>query len=304
VAGSNMNKPETIKIVTWGGFGDILLLTPALRALKQVRPGITVKVFCQRPRHYELLKHNPNIDVLKLARLQSAPLEMGYLWVRRTFLKKREWDGFVVASWGAFGPLSYNVGHASEILGEVIGVPIKDRKLEVFLTKKEDQNGRKFMSQYALPVVIHTTSRSSPNKSWPRGHWDELIRRNPEVTFIQLGSPNDERIEETVDLRGKLSLRESLALLKYAKSFVGVESFLGHGANAVGTYGVVLFGPSPPHAVEHATNISVTGDLPLCAPCMEILFRSPCPYGRECMASIAVEDVERALKAQIQASLQ
>ena len=57
----------TTRIRTWGGLGDVLLTTPALRALKQQQPRRRVKVFCASRGHFELLQRNPYVDALAMS---------------------------------------------------------------------------------------------------------------------------------------------------------------------------------------------------------------------------------------------
>ena len=56
----------TIRIRVQGGLGDILFLTPSLRALKQRDPQCRTIVFFENPTAKSLLKFNPYIDQAKL----------------------------------------------------------------------------------------------------------------------------------------------------------------------------------------------------------------------------------------------
>jgi ADP-heptose:LPS heptosyltransferase len=185
--------------------------------------------------------------------------------------------------------------HATEIIGQMLNVPIDDRLLDIFLTQAEEARARETMRAFHNPVVIQVTSRCSENKNWLPERWEALVSRNPQYPFVQLGVAEEPAISGAIDLRGKTSIRESLALLKYASAFVGVESFLAHAANALGTPGVVLFGPTPADVWGHRNSTIVTKGL-RCAPCSDLLRGTPCPYGRPCMTTIPVEEVELALR--------
>jgi ADP-heptose:LPS heptosyltransferase len=116
-----------------------------------------------------------------------------------------------------------------------------------------------------------------------------------------MGGRKEVRIDGTVDLRGATSLRLSVGLLKYVKSFIGVVSFLAHATNAVDTPGVVLFGPSAPEVWGHPNNINISRHL-RCAPCIDTLIGEPCPYGAPCLSEITVEQVSAALAQQVHAA--
>jgi ADP-heptose:LPS heptosyltransferase len=248
--------------------------------------------------HFELFQKNPNIDVLKFATFRSAPLDYLLYHLRRTqFTGKTRFTG----NWyGNYMPAQMGV-HATEVIAEMTGFQLTNRKLEVFLTPAEDEAARSLAARYSNPVAIHVTSNCSANQNWPKCKWEELVRVNRGYTFLQMGGRQEVRIDGTVDLRGETSLRLSVGLLKYVKSFIGVVSFLAHATNAVGTPGVVLFGPSSPAVWGHSNNINISRHL-RCAPCIDILISDPCPYGAPCLSEITVEQVSAALAEQVHAA--
>src|SRR5688572_5799198 len=73
-----MKKKNEINILTYGGLGDTVLLTPSLKALRQQHPAAKINVFCLQAKHKEILKHNPYVDTISDARFWSAPLK----WIR------------------------------------------------------------------------------------------------------------------------------------------------------------------------------------------------------------------------------
>jgi ADP-heptose:LPS heptosyltransferase len=89
-----------------------------------------------------------------------------------------------------------------------------------------------------------------------------------------------------------------LAILKYARSFVGIDSSLAHATNAFDLPGVILFGDSNPATWGHDNNINLYTAV-RCSPCYYYVWNHPCPYGHECMESITVEDVKKALLRQL-----
>jgi len=72
-----------------------------------------------------------------------------------------------------------------------------------------------------------------------------LALRNYALPYVQLGSLDDPACAGAIDMRGKLSWRQSAWVMKHAKAAVVIDSFCSHLAGAVGTPAVVLFGPAP-----------------------------------------------------------
>jgi ADP-heptose:LPS heptosyltransferase len=188
--------------------------------------------------------------------------------------------------------------NATAIIAEMLETTLQDRKILVFLSKQEDEQARQIMMAYKEPIVLHITSLTSKNQEWLVENWNELVRQMPGYTFIQVGLDQDEKVEGAVDLRGKTNFREAMALIKYAKSFAGVNSAFSHVTNAFDIPGVVLFGASNPLIWGHPNNINIYKSF-RCAPCVDLLLKSPCPYNKPCMTSITVAEVKHALLMQL-----
>jgi ADP-heptose:LPS heptosyltransferase len=284
-------KKSNVGIVSWGGIGDALLTTPLFRAIKEQLPGSRIIVYALSFKHYDVFLNNPYIDKLrKPGRLTAAEV---------SFLNKVKPKKLFYPAYGNLRPSLFYSKHAAEIIAEMFGVTLGDRQVTVYLTREEEQIGKRLVSQYPMPVAIHVAGACSRNKSWPISHWTELVRRNPQYTFLQLGLPDGELIPGVVDLREKLpSLRAQFAVLKYVKAFVGIDSSFAHATNAFGTPGVVLYGASNPLIWGHSNNSNLYLSLS-CAPCLDILMESPCPYGAPCMSGISVLEVEQALGQQL-----
>jgi ADP-heptose:LPS heptosyltransferase len=284
-------KGSNIRIVVWGGVGDALLTTPLFRAIKGHLPNSRTIVYTGRDAIHNVFLNNPYIDKLKKPN-QLTKTEM-------LFLNKFKLVKLFYPNYSEWMPTLFYSKNATEIIAEMFGVTLENKQVMVFLTREEEEIGKHFVSQYLIPVAIHVTGRCSSNKNWPISHWTELVRRNPQYTFLQLGLPDEELVPGVVDLRVELSpLRAQFAVLKYVKAFVGVESSFAHATNAFGTPGVVLFGPSIPliwgHSNNHNLYLSQT-----CSPCIDILAADTCPYGAPCMSGISILEVERSLEQQL-----
>jgi ADP-heptose:LPS heptosyltransferase len=284
-------KGPNIRIVSWGGIGDALLTTPLFRAIKEQLPGSRTIVYSPSYKHYNVFLNNPYIDKLRKPSCLT--------WTAMLLLKKLKLAKLFKPAYGPLMPGLFYSKNATEIIAEMFGITLEHKQVMVFLTREEEEIGKSIVSRYSTPVAIHVTSNCSSNQNWPISHWTELVQRNPQYTFLQLGLPDEELIPGTVDLRVELPpLRAQFAVLKYARAFVGVDSSFAHATNAFGTPGVVLYGPSNPLIWGHPNNRNLDLGLP-CAPCLDLLMGAPCPYGAPCMSGISVVEVERALEQQL-----
>jgi ADP-heptose:LPS heptosyltransferase len=284
------------RILTRGGLGDILLATPALKALKEKYPTCKIKVLCDNRKEVrEIFQNNPYISSAETISLFTTPYEY-LLWGSRWGMRKLKLHDF---SYGDLYPCLFGTKSAKDLIAEEgYEVELSDRKIQLFLAEEEEKKAKELLSGYKNPVIMHIKSRTSKNQEWPLRNWDELVRSMPECSFIQLGWGDEDKVEQAVDLRGKTSFRESFALIKYAKGFVGINSALSHVTNAFDIPGVVLFGPGPPIIWGHPNNINLYKPV-RCAPCLDLLSGNPCPYGKPCMTNITVEDVRSAILSQL-----
>jgi len=286
-----MMKKSTIRIMPSGGIGDAVLTTPLFRAIKEQLPGSRIIVYTHGRSFYDVFLNNPYIDKLRRpGRLTNTEV---------LFLKKFRSAEFFRPTYGNLYPSIFYSKNATEIIAEMFGITLKYKNVMIFLTREEEEIGKHLVSQYSTPVAIHVTAKCSRNKHWPISQWTELVRRNPKYTFLQLGLHDDELIPGVVDLRGKFPLRAQFAILKYVKSFVGVDSSFSNATNAFGTPGVILYGPTNPMVWGHANIHNLYLGLS-CSPCIDILGTAPCPYRAPCMSDISILGVERALEQQIE----
>jgi ADP-heptose:LPS heptosyltransferase len=279
---------KVMRIISWGGIGDVLLSTPSFMELKQRDKHRRIIVYCRSKPDVEVYRNNPYID-----RVRRTAFNPVFHLLNNLRLVK-----FHTYNYAALNPsLSYK-RNATEIIAEMLGVELSCKKIQVYLTPDEESRAAALLMNYHNPIILHITSRTSANQHWPTERWEQLVREMPDHTFIQLGVTKEPGIAGTIDLRGKTTIREALALLKQARSFVGVVSSFSHATGAFDTPGVVLFGASTPVVWGHANNINIYKSL-RCAPCIDVLLGSPCPYGRPCMTMITVEEVKAALLRQL-----
>lgn len=198
------------------------------------------------------------------------------------------------------------------VLGAAAGAPVD------LLTAEERGFGRRLVADLGLasrrPLVAIHPSGGRAVKQWDVGRWADIavrLQREFHATILLTGSEADRPLTaelsrrlpfRPVDLTGRLSLRETVALLAELDLFLSPDTGTMHAACAVGTPSVSVFGPSDParyfsggRGESGARHVVVRADL-WCAPCN--LVRKPpaeCDDGAppECLRRVEVDDVHR-----------
>jgi len=281
------------RVIAMGGLGDMLLSTPAIKALKLMNEKAKVIVYCASEEGRSIFRNNPYVDGVKDTSFFSDPV----LYSLYTFKLKRRHHYSIM--YGRYSPTPSYDKSATEMIAEMLGVELQDKRIQIFLTREEEDKAAVVMARYHNPIELHVRSLTSKNQEWAPENWNELVRQMPEYTFVQVGVNADEKVEGAVDCRGKTTFREAMALVSQARAFAGVNSSFSHSTNAFGVPGVVLFGPSGPTIWGHSNNINIYKPLP-CSPCIDLILDRKCPYGKPCMHSITVEEVKQALLRQLQ----
>ncbi len=159
----------------------------------------------------------------------------------------------------------------------------------------------------AVPYAVFAVSAAfGETKRWPLDSFVELARRTQRrfgLRPVAIGGPaTDERAMVgafaracgAVDLGGRTTLPALAALLEEAALFVGNDSGPMHLAAATGVATLGIFGSTDPAwTAPRGVKAAWVGPAPVdCTPC----FRRHCPFDRECLRDLGVDDVESALE--------
>jgi ADP-heptose:LPS heptosyltransferase len=277
-----------LRLLTFGGIGDVILTTPAIREWRRQHARGRLVVYCSQSIHREILLGNPHIDSLRIWRQwPHLPLSVAR-WIRGTF---------VFPNYSRLLPTISYRAPASTVIAEMLDLTLRNTEPEIFLERREDQQATKRLSGLSTPIALHTTGMCTPNKAWPTSNFEELVRGCPEYTFVQLGRESETLVKGAVDMRG-LALRDSFATIKHCTAFIGVDSGPAHAAAAFKIPSVVLWGPTAPDVFGHPRSAHLYARA-RCSPCIDILGDGQCPYDRACMTSISVVSAHRALRNQV-----
>ncbi len=227
---------KPVLVMRQGAIGDLLLLTPALAALKE-QLGNRKLALCCWPKHFELFAGNKSIDELVAYPLPAKALE-NYASIV-TLENTMESDHSI---------------HATDVFAQVLGVKVTDYKpaYVVLEEEKEAVKDKLFAGRPNLAVHMHA---SVANRNWPMPLWLEVVTKLEEsgwgiLLFGARGqvAPMPPK-HNTPFIRNltteNLTFRQSAAILAQCQAFVGVDSGLIHLCHALDVPAVGLYGPFP-----------------------------------------------------------
>jgi heptosyltransferase-2 len=162
-------------------------------------------------------------------------------------------------------------------------IAIVDKELEAWISPQEDADVKSIVPQLESSqarVLIHAAA-AHPDKVYPLESWAEVVKSLGEeegmVPYFT-GAPMDyelyEQLQELsqtkgVNLAGKLSLRQSMALYKHMDLAICVDSGPAHLAAAAGVPTAAIFGPTDPvrWGPFGSKNIAIFDAALACRPC-------------------------------------
>jgi ADP-heptose:LPS heptosyltransferase len=162
---------------------------------------------------------------------------------------------------------------------------------ELFLTKEEKAT--------SLPGCVliepHTKDKEfSRNKAWPWERWQELVNRNPDVPWVQLGNAEAKSLNGVKRVVTK-SFRDALGYVNGCALVVTTDGALHHAAAALGKLAVVLWGGLAPHTVlGYDSHINICKTYYSCGSLLT------CKHCRDAMDAITVDEVQEALETSLQ----
>ena len=262
----NKNHNQITVIDRLGAPGDALITANVIRCIKDNYPSL--KVNCITP-HPELIRLDPHIDTI------NQP---------ETFYSfdSTYWE-LIVRKERSQNIIEHNMLK--------LGIDHYDYKATYYLSEEEKIWAKQETSQSDKPILAICTKSKEPVKNWPEANWLKLIQ-NLKANFfiIQLGDDKEPSFKDTYRYAGKLSMRESAAILSTANYFIGPDSLLMHMANGLDIPSTIIFGGSRPvDCFGYSQNVNLSST-PQCSPCWIHEGYESCDHELKCMKEIKLPD--------------
>lgn len=323
-----------ILVIRMSSFGDVILTTPVLTQLREKYPDATID-FIVLDKFKEAISGNKKIDKLIIFEkdrykgikgIYSFSKELdGYDLIidlhskmRSYFIskfisgkvlryKKRALWKSLLVKWKLIKySVDYTIVRAYFKPLEILGLKYRGEELEFNFEEKDLEEVEKYDD-----FVVFAPGASKETKKWTRENFSELgklINKEYNKNIILIGGKNEwDELEEIkknigdfcINLSGKLSLKESGALLSKAFFVVTNDSGPFHMARGVKALSFVIFGPTDPNMFEYnEKSILLFGKEP-CSPC-SLHGDKVCPKGHfNCMKNLTAEKVFEIIKNRV-----
>jgi len=326
-------QPKKILIIKPGAIGDLLHISPALRALKERLPDAQVDIMVGSRATKCLFEHNPHIRRVLLfdrkgdhrslsafAKLwhevHSENYDLVINFQRSTF---KVW--LLVMAALPCRVLVYHktrrkgvhavVNHLETLVPLGIDVKEADLNLELYVSEDDKQFASERISVAGLsgkPLIALNLGASNRIKCWASQSFAQLGDRLAAefgAGIILVGGPDENDLAELVmaaaqvkplNLVGKMSLTQLGAVLQHCKLLVSGDTGPLHLATAVGTKVIGLFGAIDPMRTGPvgSGHIVISHPEVPCVPCND----KKCHHTPhlECMTRITVNEVAVAAK--------
>ena len=291
------NQDRVVRI--FGGLGDHLCATPMLRQLKKEKKKVVISAI-----YHPIFAGNPNVDELIFPdeEPQYAKIDFRDLY-RWAF--ENGFSGRLSEAWCRLFDVKYD--------GDKLDYTIFP--LERDWVKKQFPNADKLIListtggvpviQYADTERTGSAGKRTHTKDWVKDRWEVLVKEIKAKGYkvMQVGGANEEQIEACDVKMFGISYRLTMALLEQCKTWISVDTFLGHGGHAVHKPGIVLYGATDPKMFGHKTNVNiyhpeaclskdcVQGGEPKFQWLSQALDCKKNGNNRDCMKAITVEEV-------------
>ncbi|RKU26016.1 hypothetical protein C6497_14630 [Candidatus Poribacteria bacterium] len=274
---------EKILLIRLSSLGDIVLTTPAIRAIRSHHPNAYIAMLVAK-QSADILLHNPNLNeiihfdrlskhkdtaemyrILRILRQRNFSLSIDFQRKFRTELlmylsgaTDRVGKGILSTVRVPESGNKHATEHYFDLL-HAVGIPAEDRHLEIYLHESERTKACQLFKHEGINDGDLTIGLF-PGAGWKLREWmperfakiaDRLVT-NFKAQVVLFGGPNDVTLvnhiantmdELAINFAGKLNLRELSSCIEKCDLFISNDTGPMHIATAVGTQTVALFGP-------------------------------------------------------------
>lgn len=263
---------ESITIKRTGAYGDVLLLTPVLRAIKRENPHTRISVLTDAK---QILRDNPDVDSLEAYGFLTD-LDLSYEKDPRR--------------------------HIIEVYEDKLGVNCQDWRLRIYPNQEERQKAREALPSNERWAVLHQGPQDKA--AWPGRTIPDSLMEEISSSLESLGY-RVWRVRE-----GQLSIHELAAYIERSSLFVGADSLPMHLAQAALIPTVGIFGSiNPQYRLLPLPFIKGVTTKPTSVGCLGCHHLYPTPRttglcirpSPVCMEKVSLEDIMQAVHEVLEA---
>lgn len=251
-----LGRKKWVLIIRTEHFGDIVAAEPIARQVREKHPTDFI-IWLVRPVFRELVENHHDIDKVwlqssvlhRLLVCQSGVFDKIYnleFWQSNLDTISGHIHHNEVAARKDITVFNYfEKGNLLTIFQLCADLPVVDDAPRLYVSAFD----RLVVDEISLPkklIIVHCSS-NYPAKDWSVDHWEKLIlwlieEKGYTVAEIGLKSSNSINHPQYLNLCGQYSILQTAHIIRRAEYFIGIDSGPAHLANAVGTYGILLFG--------------------------------------------------------------
>jgi len=274
-----------------GAIGDIIMTLQAIEKYKKLNPNTKIIYYCD-----PVWKDLPLISSAVNEVRSSADFNINLPGAQNLY-------GYTEI------PLTH---HLMWYFGKELGLDDHFYKygFQPIFKSSNNQEFNSLLASKKKIITLHCNAGWSPYKNWDIKNWQKIINHintsySSNYNIVQIGK-KDFALEGIIDMGNKLSVVESIQLIKKATLHLGVDSFSNH-ATALLPYtpSIILWGSTSPISFGYGHNVNIWKPLK-CSPCyknydwMTIKPTGKCPLDplqtynnpqHPCMSSITVDEV-------------
>jgi len=192
-----------------------------------------------------------------------------------------------------------------KMLLKPLGVPLSDTPLRLAVSNEEIETAKRILAKYGakvgeeIIVGINPGAAYGSAKCWLPERFSQVTKRlleDPKVRVVFFGDHNGAPLvnaickdmpERVINLAGKTSIRELMALIACCSSMLSNDSGPMHIAAALKTPLVAIFGSTSSVKTSPYRHGTVIHKHVSCSPC----YKRACPIDFRCMTRIQVDEV-------------
>lgn len=314
-------KIRKILIIALSSLGDNILLTPAIKKIREAFPDASYDIVIG-PRTVDFAINNPwfeqyfvydkrksILSLIKKLRGKRYDLIVDFRNSLIPFFLRGKYKlTFFIKEFFSDKIYTHEAERVLSFIEPFFG---KEKKVKLYfpLNKADKEKGEKILFKHGIKksdnIVILCPGANFEKKRWDKEKFIELgkqLLKYYEIKIVIVGTKDEiplgkeitERInsKDVLNLAGKTKVRELAAILQISDLLITNDTGTLHLASAVGCPTVAIFGPGNPYRYGPigVKNYVVHADMD-CFPCK---LESRCKIDFECMKRISVEQVLKA----------